>query len=345
MPDLDTPQGAAAYAEEWDSYVGDVGAALQASSGLEREKLAAQMKDAQAGRANAYKIAKLQADVSRYGIDMQRKTALDQLKENARQFDASHLLEKEKFAFEKESWAKEFGLEEKKFGLNYAQAATEYLSTPDRAFMFGDFQDALSRAAVGSTGGGETAQGPRPYGATGTPIPKTQDDFAVLASYGQTPQAGQPSPAPALTGQTPVPAGGSSDLVQSALDGPSAWSAHGTPSSPAMGGTPGEQRVGTNPVNDANGDGVPDPRPKVLTAMMKEMPPSNTPGHDSNDLAILEAARALYATNWKPGMYESLRPGQQAMLQGAGKRLGYYVPDKLADYERSKPWQRSVRSA
>jgi hypothetical protein len=347
MPDLDTPQGAAAYASQYDQYVQDVGAALQASSGLEREKLAAQLKDAEAGRANAYKIAKLQADVSRYGIDMQRKTALDQLKENARQFDASHALEMERFSFEKDSWAKEFGL-------SYADKATEYLSTPDRYFQGADFRSMADRALTGAYGGGETSQGPLPYGAQGQPTPKTEADFAVLASYGQPgsnasagwyPGAGaapaSPPPSgpssPQMGGQTSVPAGGSSDLVQSALDGPSAW----TPGN----GAATEPQFTTQPVNgDGTARPAPDPRAKVLKTMIDAMPPSATAGYDANDLAVMQAARAIYSTNLQPGALQRMRPGQRSILASAGKRLGYDVKDWEADVAGYAPNQRSVRA-
>jgi hypothetical protein len=322
------------------------------------------MKDAQAGRANAYKIAKLQADVSRYGIDMQRKTALDQLKENARQFDASHALEMERFAFDKEKFGKEFGLEEKKFGLNYADTATEYLSSPDRFAQGMDFRLMADRALIGANGGGETPQGPQPYGSGVTFTPKTEQDFAVLAGYGRTPQEGQPlapaassgwfpgagavpsSPAPSgpsspqMGGQTPAPAGTGDADMRYALEGPSAWT-------PGPGGPPrsDDGQVGINPVN---GDGTPrpapDPRVKVIKQLFDAMPPSQTPGYDENDLAVMEAAKALMGTNLQPGTLQRMRPDQKKIYGSFIRRSGRSVDDYLDQYQAQAPNQRSVRA-
>jgi hypothetical protein len=322
MPNLDTLQGAQQYASEWDDYTSQIGAALQASSGLEREKLAAQMKDAQAGRANAYKIAQLQADTSRYGIDMQRKTALDQLKENARQFDASHALEKQKFS------------------LTYAQAATDYLSTPDRFAQGIDFQRMAGRVL-------SNQGGPEPYGTGVTFQPKTEADFAALANYGQDgstaagvgagwspPRTDAPPAAPALV---TTPAGGTATPT--------------APTDPRLtiqpvreGGPGGAAPTGPAPTGNEQAPQV-DPRVKVLKGIIDAMPPSTTPGHDNNDLAVMGAAQALYSTNLRPGTLESMRPDQKAIYSSFVKRSGRSWNDYQADYDAYKPGQRSVRAA
>jgi hypothetical protein len=329
MPNLDTPQGAAAYAEDWDQYVGQIGSALQASSGLEREKLAAQMKDAQAGRANAYKIAKLQADTQRYGYDTARQTALDQLKENARQFDASHALEKEKF-----------GLEKQKFGLNYAQVATDYLSTPDRFAQGIDFQRMAGRALTGANGGGESAQGPEPYGTGVTFVPKTEADFAALANYGQdgSTAAGVSNGwSPPRTAAPPVPAPGAPPTDPRLTIQPVREGGGGVADG-------GGQPVSAQPTNDGGQSQV-DPRVKALKGIIDAMPPSATPGHDNNDLAVMNAATALYSTNLQPGTLQRMRPDQKAIFSSFVKRSGRSWNDYLQDYENYQPGQQSVRRA
>lgn len=273
-------------AEAWDRYVGDLQSALQASSGLQRMQIEAQIDDAKQGRANAMKIAQLQAETSRYGIDAQRATAMAQLKENARQFEMTHALDL------------------KKFGLAYADTATDYLSSPDRYFQAADFMNMASRYAAGQPG-------VAPYGATGTPTPKTQADFAVLAEGpgGGTADA-QRSNAAQAGGAAPAGSGGATVM-----------------SAAAAGGAGGDARV------------------KALKAMIDAVPPSGVEGLDGNDFAVMQAAKALYSTNLRPGTLENLRPGQLGILQSAGARLGYDPKEWLANQRRSGVGQGSARVA
>lgn len=143
-----------ATVSDWDRYIATIKQAMAEAAGWEREKKRLELEDAIKGRENAMAIAQLQAETSRYGTDVQAQTSMAQLLENARQFDANH-------------------------GLDVIKTGVEYLSTPDRAFMYGDFQDAMSRAGEGL--------GPRPYGATGTPHMKTWEDFAALSGFDSLP--------------------------------------------------------------------------------------------------------------------------------------------------------------
>ena len=141
--------------EAWDAKMAEImEGLLNASSEWEAKKFEAQLKDAEAGRANAMKIAKLQSETSRYGMDLARKTALDQLKENARQFDRRH-------------------------ALDIATTATEYLSTPDRYFQATDFLSMTNSVAGG--------QAQRPYAYGTAPTPKTMQDFNALYTGGGSP--------------------------------------------------------------------------------------------------------------------------------------------------------------
>jgi hypothetical protein len=325
-PDLDTAQGANAYAQEWDNYTAQVGAALQASSGLEREKLAAQMKDAQAGRENAYKIAKLQADTQRYGYDTARQTALDQLKENARQFDASHALEKQKF------------------GLDYAKTATDYLSTPDRYAQGIDFQRMVGRVL-------NNQGGPEPYGTGVTFQPKTEQDFAALANYGQDGS----TPAGVDAGWTPPRADAPMESPKLVTTLPGGTAAPSAPMDPRLTTQPVSEWGGGGGVADTASPGglaptgneqtTPDPRVKALKGILDAVPPSATPGHDNNDMAVMAAAQALYSTNLQPGALQRMRPDQQAILGSFIKRSGRSLNDWKADYDSYQPGQQSVRRA
>lgn len=159
----DTVQGAQQQVAAYDKYIADLKAALAASEGSNdkwrRDQLEAQMQDAQKARDNAYKIAQLQSETTRYGYDQQRQTAIDQLKENQRQYDSTHALDL------------------KKYGLEVAKAYTQYASTPDQVFALNDFKSALNR-----TGQGQAAQNVLTSEA-GTPHAKTWQDFAALSGY------------------------------------------------------------------------------------------------------------------------------------------------------------------
>jgi hypothetical protein len=183
--------------QKWEAYVAEVRQALQAAAGqqnrLEYERLRRQYEDAEKGRQNAMALARLSSETSRYGVDVGRQNTLDQLKENARQFDANH------------------GLEQQKLGLTYAQTATDYLSTPDRYAQGADFINMATRALSGQGG-------PAPYGTTGTPIPKTEQSFEILANggnpYGQQPRAGQPDAQGHATNAAAAGGAGSDARVQ-----------------------------------------------------------------------------------------------------------------------------------
>lgn len=155
------------YTAMWDAKVKEFTDALATASGWDREKLRRGLEDAEKGRANAYRIAELQAQTSRYGTDRNYDAEMARLTEDARQFDANH------------------GLDRARLGLDTAKAYTEYASTPDRYFMLGDFMSGMGRAGMGL--------GPQPYGTGGQPQMKTWEDFAALAGFGDMPsvQAGQ----------------------------------------------------------------------------------------------------------------------------------------------------------
>lgn len=269
--------------EQWEQYIAVLTQYWQQSSGFEQRKLEEQIREAERGRQNAWQIAQLQSETSRYGVNVQQQTALAQLKENARQFDQTHKIEMQRL------------------GLDYADKAAQYLSTPDRYFQADDYMDMAGRVMAGKGG-------PRPYGATGPVTAKTEADFAVLSGFGR--------------------GGGGSGMQTN------------------VGGYGGQVRGGGSAVADApNGAAPVDPRTGVLKKMIDAIPPSQSGGMDDNDFAVLTAAKALYSTNLRPGEWERMRPGQQAVTRSAGAKLGIYTPDWEADYKRSLPGQGNVRRA
>lgn len=118
--------------EQWREYIATQKAALAASSGFARVQLQAQIDDAQKALDNAYKIAQLQGDNQRYGYDQQRQTAIDQLKENARQYDRTH------------------ELDVKKQDLSEAQYISDQRSKNNRLFQTMDLEQALTSIRSGN---------------------------------------------------------------------------------------------------------------------------------------------------------------------------------------------------
>lgn len=162
-------------------------------------QLQAQRDDAEKALQNARTIAQLTNETSRYGTDVQRRTQLDQLQQNQRQFDATHGLEMQKF-----------GLDQNRFGLDVAKAYTDYASGPDTLFMLNDFQQGLASAGVG--------EGPQPYGAGAAPQARGWEDFAALAGFGNLPavQARQSNGGPVMASAAAQSGGGSDPRIKAA---------------------------------------------------------------------------------------------------------------------------------
>jgi hypothetical protein len=201
------PGGDTISSDQWDQYIQAIGASLQASSGSTQRALEAQMKDAAAGRANAIALEKMRDETSRYGIDAQRETALKQLTENARQFDATHALDMQKF-----------GLMQQQFGVDYAKAYSDYVLQPDRYAAGADFVNMASRALTGQGG-------PAPYNQN-TFTPKSSTDFAVLTGTQPNGQGAggftnptAPAPPPGGAATAPAATGGQQYATDAAAQG------------------------------------------------------------------------------------------------------------------------------
>ena len=151
--------------QTWDSIVErleGMRGPFEESAGADNEyrnrALDHQIASAKAARENALKIAQLQASTSRYGVDVASRDTMAKLKENARQFDASH-------------------------GLDLAKTYVQYSSTPDLMFARNDLMYALGRVGQAQGQGMSNAM-PAPIASNPQqPQPKTYQDFAALASY------------------------------------------------------------------------------------------------------------------------------------------------------------------
>lgn len=287
--------------QQWAQYQQQIQQLLQGAAGQgmewQRQQLQAQMKDAEKARQNAIQLERMRDETSRYGVDQQRATAMAQLTENARQYDHNHELELQRF-----------GLETKKVGLDYAGKATEYLSTPDRFFQAGNYLDMASRVFAGQPGAA-------PYGSTGSPTPKTEQDFAILAGGG-VPSAGRGS-----AGMPSVGAG---------TNGPLGQTAEGR----SVGGE-SQPSAGT------------DERVRVVAALTKALPPSAGDGLDPTDFAVLGAVNQLYKRNLRPGEYQTIasNPDYLGITRSGGARLGYNPDAWQAQQVKNLPGQQSVRAA
>lgn len=126
--------------EQWDQYINTLKQAYQASAGFERMKLQSQIDDAEKGRQNSLQIARLQGDNSRYGVDQQRLTAIEQLKQRDKEFAQTH------------------ALDTRKADISEAQLISSQRSEPNRLFQTMDLEQALSSIR----NGGKASIAPRP---------------------------------------------------------------------------------------------------------------------------------------------------------------------------------------
>lgn len=289
-------------AARWDQYVASIQQAMQASAGWTREQYRLQLADAQKGRDLQWKIAQLQDS----GAD---NRLVLQLKEQARQYDLNHNLEMEKLGFSREQFGFEqemgradlglrrdefgftqemgradIGLRQQDLGLRRAQTAAEYMATPDRYITGSRFLNLSGRVLAGQNG-------VTPYGQTGTPAPKTEQDFAVLQ----------------------------------------------------QGGAPGRQLDPTAAAQAGGAGG--DRRAAVLNAAIKAFPPSEGEGLDTDDYAVLNIAKAIYASNLRPGQQASINADARSkgVLFDAGKNLGYDPDAWWQSQRQSLPGQGNVR--
>ncbi len=145
-------EDANSWVAAYDAYIAKQTKAWETASGLQKRQIEAQIEDARKGRENAMKIAKLQDQTSRYGIDQRTASEMRSLKENQRQFDLNH-------------------------GLNRAKAFTDYASSPDRFVQAGRFLNLTSRVLAGQPGTGGNPN-------VGTPQAKTMADFDAITGGG-----------------------------------------------------------------------------------------------------------------------------------------------------------------
>jgi hypothetical protein len=195
VPDDMSAEDAAEMVRRYDAYVEDLKQTADESSGFARMVALRQLDNAVKGREVQREIAQIQDRSSRYGVDVASRDRLRQLKEQARQFDANH------------------GLELQKFALQRAETATNFLATPDRFAQSGNFLALSGRVAANQAGAGT-------YGTAVQPRGNTMQDFAVLES-GQNPYANRGSAVDAATGggagSTPAAGGAGADARQKAL--------------------------------------------------------------------------------------------------------------------------------
>lgn len=189
-------------------------------------------------------------------------------------------------------------------GLDIAKAYTAFASTPDLMFARNDFMSAMGRVGQGLN--------PAPLHSQGTPQAKTWQDFAAIAQYN-----GSKVPGADSGGGTSN--GGGSGAGQSAQ--------------PAASGGDAAQPAAAA-----------DPRLKATTAIMKALPPSDSPGADGQDWNAINAIVEMYKAG-NPAI-SKLTPSQQKIGMAGLARAGYDPVRVQEDFMRSRPGQGSpVRAA
>jgi hypothetical protein len=268
-------------------------------------------------QVSAAAYARKQADAEMANKKRQLDTQVAQLKQQGRYQEAQIALQKGEQEIAKARLAQELqihqddlALRQQDFGLSRAKAEADFLSGPDTMFQRADFEGALSRAGVGL--------GPTPYGSTGTPTPRSPADFEAL-----------------LAGQNPYPTSASG-----VVPGPTTQALSSSDS------LTGSGQLAPASATDGGGSatGQTDPRVTAASGVLKALAPSDGHGIDPNDAAALGAIQNIFMAA-KPGTLQRMRPGQQAAFGSGLKRLGYYLPDALAELQNSAPNQQSVRRA
>jgi len=187
-------------------------------------------------------------------------------------------------------------------GLEIAKAYTAFASTPDMMFARNDFMSGMERVGQGLH--------PSPAMSQGTPHAKTWEDFAAIAQYNGSQVPGASS------------GGGGSQPAQAS----------------ASGGGGGANTASTSSVGASSGGT--DPRVTAANAVMKAIPPSDTPGADGQDWAALEAIRNLF-TAGAPGSVERLGKPRTKIAMAGLARMGYDPDTIMEDYKRALPHQAS----
>jgi len=95
---------------------------------------------------------------------------------------------------------------------------------------------------------------------------------------------------------------------------------------------------------DPGGRSSRDARVSAANAVMKAIPPSDTPGNDGQDWAALRAIENLYMAG-RPGEVERLGAPRRKIAQAGLARLGYDPALVESDRQRALPGQQSVRAA
>lgn len=208
---------------------------------------------------------------------------------------------------------------------NIATKAAELASSPDTFWMAKDFYDSLGSLQAG---------GKLPtFGApSGTPQMKSLSELtAQLASDDPLAAAGQMVGAagPAANIDWSAYTGQTGTIVPNMTAG----------ATTATGGT----TAGATPAGATT-----DPRLAATQAVVANSPPSVGNGYTDADIQALQTIGSIYKSGLSglgPQALESMSPSQQQMFLAGGARLGYYNPDELQNYMRSRIYQDSASAA
>jgi hypothetical protein len=183
-------------------------------------------------------------------------------------------------------------------GLDIAKAYTAFASTPDLMFARNDFMSAMGRVGQGLSPSPTVTQDPGPHA-------KTYEDFAALAQYnGST-----------VPGASSGGGGGGGSAQPAAASGGSGLAANGAEQAKAP----------------------PDPRVQASNAIMKALPPSESPGADGQDWNAINAIVEMYKSG-KPGVEARLGPARTKIAMAGLARAGF---DLSEEYKRTLPGQKS----
>jgi hypothetical protein len=336
---------------------------------LDREYKRGLLEIARTGRELEQRRLDLDRELGEGRLDVDRYIAVSTATVNAGRLALDDRLGTGRLALDTET-------ERGRQALQYAQTATQYMSSPDQAFAL----RAFTNAANAATGGTQSE--------LGEPTPRTMAGYNALigsspvgqapsflnegsGAYGESPetqaalqQRGRELTAAVESGQmTPEEADTAwRESMNGALgagDGPSPAFINNVPGYSAGGVGLQDDRVyaGGSPTfnertgrNEPGGKLPPDPRMRAVQAIMQAMPPSAGVGLDDSDQHALAAISSLIRGPLRSGQpgalseVDSNRTNARTFDAGA-RALGYDPEQVRGQWRRMQPGQGLARSA
>jgi len=144
---LDPSGQGIASSDDWAAEQARIGALINSTEGYERWALEQKYADSEKGRQNALQLEQMRARAARYGVDAQTRSEMAQLAQRAKEFEANHDLDVQKFGLSQGELTGYYQgrptLAREGQQLQEAQYIAQQRSQPNRLFQTMDLEQAL----------------------------------------------------------------------------------------------------------------------------------------------------------------------------------------------------------